>query len=120
MPKLIPRNELDAVQQAVARFPEGAAIEEVSGVLAIKMPRRTLQRRLALLVEQKRLNIEGHGRGSRYKIPPVGVQVQVPTARLTINGHAPYVEIYIPVSSEAEAIKQAVREIGRASCRERV
>ncbi len=110
MPKLIPRNELDAVREAVARFPEGAAIEEVSGVLAIKMPRRTLQRRLALLVEQKRLNIEGHGRGSRYKIPPVGVQVQVPTARLTINGHAPYVEIYIPVSSEAEAIKQAVRE----------
>jgi len=110
MPKLIPQGELDAVQEAVARFPGGTAIEEVSGVLAIKMPRRTLQRRLALLVEQKRLNIEGHGRGRRYKMPPIGVEVHVPTPRLTINGHAPHVEIYIPISPEAEAIKQAVRE----------
>jgi hypothetical protein len=52
MPKLNPENELDAVHEVVARFPEGAAIEEVSGALAIKMSRRTLQRRLALLVEQ--------------------------------------------------------------------
>jgi len=110
MPKLIPQDELDAVQEAVARFPEGAAIEEVSGVLAIKLPRRTLQRRLALLVEQKRLNIEGHGRGRRYKIPPIGIEVHVPTGRLTTNGHAPHVEIYIPISPKAEAIKQAVRE----------
>ena len=110
MPKLIPQDELDAVYQAVARFPEGAAIEEVSSALAIKVPRRTLQRRLALLVEQKRLNIEGHGRGRRYKMPPIGIEVHVPTGRLTSIGHAPRVEIYIPISPEAEAIKQAVRE----------
>ena len=111
MPKLISRNELDAVQKAVARFPEGATIEEISGVLAIKMPRRTLQRRLALLVEQKRLNIGGHGRGSRYRVPAVGIEVHAPTARLTIDGHARNVESYIPISPEAEAIKQAVREL---------
>ena len=36
MPKLIPPNELDAVQAAVARFPEGASTDDVSGALAIR------------------------------------------------------------------------------------
>jgi hypothetical protein len=110
MPKLIPENELDAVHEVVARFPEGAAIEEVSGALAIKMSRRTLQRRLALLVEQKRLIVEGQGRASHYKLSPIGVELQVPPGRFTVKGHAARVEIYIPISPEAEAIKQAVRE----------
>ncbi len=110
MPKLIPQNELDAVQEAVARFPEGAAIEEVSSALAIKMPRRTLQRRLALLVELKRLAIEGHGRGSRYRLSSGDVVVSPPPGRLTLKGYAPQVEIYIPISPEGEAVKQAVRE----------
>ncbi len=34
MPKRIPQNELDAVQEVVARFPQGAAIEEISGALS--------------------------------------------------------------------------------------
>ena len=110
MPKLIPENELDAVHEVVARFPEGAAIEEVSGALVIKMSRRTLQRRLALLVEQKRLIVEGKGRASHYKISPIGVELQVPPGRFTVKGHAARVEIYIPISPEADAIKQAVRE----------
>lgn len=108
MPKLIPQNELDLVQETVARFPEGTSIEKVSGALAIEMPRRTLQRRLALLVEQKRLSVEGYGRGSRYKICPV--VINVPTGKLTLKGYAPQVEIYIPISPEAKAIKQTVRE----------
>jgi len=109
MPKRIPQNELDAVQEVVARFPEGVAIEEISGELAIKMPRRTLQRRMALLVEQKRLTVEGRGRASRYKLCSGNVVCPQP-AKLTIKGHTAQVEIYIPVSPEGEAIKQAVRE----------
>jgi hypothetical protein len=58
MPKLVPQIELDAVLQAVVRFPEEASIEDVGGALEVKLPRRTLQRRLALLVEQKRLTVE--------------------------------------------------------------
>lgn len=52
MPKQVPQAELDAVLQVVDRFPEGASIVDISGALAAKLPRRTLQRRLALLVEQ--------------------------------------------------------------------
>ena len=57
MPKKVSQGELDSVLQAVAQFPKGASLEDVSGVLEIAMPRRTLQRRLALLVEQGQLTV---------------------------------------------------------------
>ena len=109
MPKQVPQAELDAVLQAVARFSGGASLEDIRGALAANLPRRTLQRRLALLVEQKRLTVEGRGRGSRYKIS-IGIEVHPLPGRLTIKGHAPQVEIYIPISPEAEVIKQAIRQ----------
>jgi Fic family protein len=110
MPKKVAQAELDAIFQAVARFPEGASVEEVSGVLEIFLPRRTLQRRLARLVNQARLTIEGRGRGSRYRLLPREIEVRASTARITVKGHAAQVEHYITVSPEGEVIKQAVRE----------
>ena len=110
MPKRIPQNELDVVQQAVAGFPEGAGIEEISRALSIRLPRRTLQRRLALLVEQKRIVIEGRARASRYRLPAIigDVTAQVSGGvGISIQMSA---EVYVPLSSEGEAIKQAVRE----------
>jgi hypothetical protein len=107
MPKRIPQNELDAVQEAVASFPEGASVEEVSGVLLIKMPRRTLQRRLALLVEQKRLVVEGRGRGSRYRLPVITGEAHLVSDGAKLEGRG---EVYVPVSSEGQAIKEAIRE----------
>ena len=69
MPKAIPESELDAICQAVAGFTGGASVEDIRDRLGIDLPRRTLQRRLALLVEQHRLVSEGAGRGSRYRLP---------------------------------------------------
>ena len=106
MPKQVPSHELTVVIRAVARLPKGGSIEEIKGVLDIKMPHRTLQRRLALLAEQKRLSVEGRGRASRYRLP-------------LITGGAPLVdggkkaaprEDDIPLSPESDALKQAVRE----------
>jgi len=107
MPKRIPQNELDAVQDVVAHFPEGASIEKISGELAIPMPRRTLQRRLALLVEQGRLTVEGRGRGSRYRLPVIIGEGLLVSGTAKVEGRG---EVYVPISSEGEAIKQAVRE----------
>ena len=52
MPKRVSPEELDVVLQAVSRFPEGASIEDISGVLEIALAHRTLQRRLASLVRR--------------------------------------------------------------------
>ena len=109
MPKVIPQQELEAIQEAVARFPAGAAIEAIAKAVTINLPRRTLQRRLALLVKQKRLTIEGRGRGRRYKVSPIGVEVHPSAANLRVEGHAPRVEVYVPISPESEEIKHAVR-----------
>ncbi len=106
MPKQIPQHELDTVQEAVARFPESAAIEDISGALAIKMSRRTLQRRLALLVKQKRLAVEGRGRGSRYRRTPIELAGDVTMSIRTTAD----LTLYLPVSPEGDVIKQAVRE----------
>ena len=62
MPKQIPATELDAVVQVVGQFPNGAAVSEVRGALDIELSRRTLQRRLARLVEAGRLETFGEGR----------------------------------------------------------
>lgn len=66
MPRAIAQSELDSIIRNVADFPAGASVEQISGALEINLPRRTLQRRLAQLVEQGRLVSEGRGRGCRY------------------------------------------------------
>ena len=102
MPKRIPTDELDAILRVLDQLPHGGSIEEIGHALDLRLPRRTLQRRLALLVEQKRLIIEGRGRGSLYR----SVVVTKPTGgKKEVFG-----EIYIPISPESEAVKQAVRK----------
>ena len=107
MPKRISQNELDAVLQAVAGFSEGAGIEEIRTALGGRVPRRTLQRRLALLVEQKRLTVKGRARASRYRLPVIigNVNGVLPSLKADMRG-----EVYVPISPEGDAIRQAVRE----------
>jgi hypothetical protein len=68
MPKQIPAEELDALAAAVAASPGGLDIGELQQVLP-HVPRRTLQRRLALLVREGRLVSSGRGRATRYLAP---------------------------------------------------
>jgi hypothetical protein len=106
MPKQIPQNELDAILEAVTQFPEGASVENLSETLGNKLPRRTLQRRLARLVEQERLALEGRGRGSRYRFPKITGEshVVIPGFEIKARGEA-----YIPISPKGKTIKEAVR-----------
>lgn len=107
MPKRIPQTELDTILRAVARFPSGASVEEISGTLEITLPRRTLQRRLALLVDQAQLTIVGRGRGSRYRLPPITGEARSVLDDLKGEAHG---EIYLPVSPQGQAIKQTIRK----------
>ncbi|RME36420.1 MAG: Fic family protein [Deltaproteobacteria bacterium] len=107
MARKIPQDELDAVIKAVSRFPDGASLDEISGALSIDLPRRTLQRRLALLVEQGRLAHEGRGAGSQYRLPVITAEMHGQLPPITVKATA---EAYVPISPEAEAIKQAIRK----------
>jgi len=59
MPKQVQEKDLNVILTVLARFPEGASIEAIRSVLEKKLPRRTVQRRIAHLTEQKRLKVEG-------------------------------------------------------------
>jgi hypothetical protein len=107
MPKLVSQKELEAVVSAVARFRAGGSLEDIGGALDRKLPRRTLQRRLAVLVEQKRLAVEGRGRGSRYRLPLITGELHAVLGEAKLEARG---EVYVPISPDGEAIKKAIRE----------
>lgn len=105
MPKRISQSELDTILKAVATFPGGVGIEEILSVLGGKVPRRTLQRRLALLVERKLLIVDGRARASCYRLP---VATGEPFAMRDNQKIAGREEVSLPISTEGEAIKLMV------------
>lgn len=106
MPKKIPQDEFDAILKAITRFPDGASVGDLSEALEKKLPRRTLQRHLARLVEQERLAIEGRGRGSRYRFSKITGESHAAIPGFEIKARG---EVYIPISPEGKSIKEAVR-----------
>jgi hypothetical protein len=70
VPPRIPEESLAAIEQAVAKHPEGASLNDVAEALSERLAYRTLQYRLKYLVDQARLITEGEGRRwTRYRIP---------------------------------------------------
>ena len=69
MARQIPEEELDAIVRAVGSLETATSVEDIAAALKINLPRRTLQRRVATLVEQGRLVMEGRARASRYHLP---------------------------------------------------
>jgi len=62
MPKIVPLLELDQIVDLIAQYPDGIGIEGITQRLGTSWTRRTLQRRLASLIYQKRIISEGMGR----------------------------------------------------------
>lgn len=110
MPKKITAEELDSVFRIVAEFPAGSAVDEIAGRIPGNIPRRTVQRRLASLVAQQRLVLEGSGRGSRYR------------ALALPNGPAPSMVMREdpPTEPSASAEGESVRRKVRAPISERM
>lgn len=69
MAKQISNQILDAILQIVQRFSEGASIEDISQALPFPLSKRSLQRYLALLIKEDRLNALGNTRSRRYVVP---------------------------------------------------
>jgi len=107
MAKRIAQNELDSILRAVADFPEGAGLGMISEALGNNIPRQTLQRRLALLVEQNKLARDGQARVSRYRLAEGAGTLRAVLLAMRAEKSG---EVYLPLSAEGEEIKRMVRQ----------
>ena len=105
MPRPIPNHQLQAVQRAVGRFPDGASLSGLLGAMAPKPPRRSLQRWIAILVAEGRLLQEGAGRTVRYRLRESDKPPETAGARAVAATPAA-----LAVSSEAGAVRRSVRK----------
>lgn len=69
MPLQVPEEEIDAILEAVGRYPEGASISDLMESPELDFARRTLTRRLRQLVDEGQLTAVGVRRGRRYFLP---------------------------------------------------
>ena len=69
MARRIREAELQAIEAAVRRHPDGMTARQIAGALKDVPAHRTLQYRLKHLVKSKRLVVVGSARGARYRIP---------------------------------------------------
>jgi Fic/DOC family len=106
MPKTTPTSELDRLLERVGRHIGGVGIDRLLRSLRPKPSRRTLQRRLALLVEQRRLEVQGTGRSVNYRLPVITAKAELTEAADTVQATA---ETYVPLTADAQQAKAAVR-----------
>ena len=110
MPRLTTPQELDQLVALIAVTPDGIGIEGLLQGQGNILQRRALQRRLAKLVEQGRIQTLGAARSVRYRIAPQATVVKdlalsAAPGQITLTGHQATLEIYVPTSPEGEAIK---------------
>ena len=104
MAKRIPDNELQAIEDASRRHPEGVTAQEIARTLKAAIPLRTLQYRLKYLVDHHRLIKEGGGRWAKYRLP----SAQAPAGPAA--GEARTEELAVPLSKSAVEIQNYVRQ----------
>jgi Fic family protein len=109
MPKKISEQELEAILAIVGAHPDGVQVGAIRDGLEFELPPRMLQRRLSLLAEQCRIAVSGTGKGTRYRL--AGVTLQIDSAQHNHRSSEVEVEleVYIPVSPEGKTMKEAVR-----------
>ncbi len=84
-------DELRKIEAIVGRHPDGIGVQSISLELHAGLPRRTLQYRLARLVEMGRLVKEGKGPSTSYRLPgslDVGVRAQAGSREAHLGAEA--------------------------------
>lgn len=107
MPKAIPNEELEQIAALVAGQDQGIGLDALIRALPAPPPRRTLQRRLATLVEQGRVQVHGEGRGVRYF--PVAHLLAATDSRQLNTASPGSTEIYVPLTTESRELRARVR-----------
>lgn len=102
MPRITSPHELDVLAELVGAEPDGIGIETIAQKLGGTLQRRSLQRRLALLVAQERIQMLGDRRGARYRSIK-------PPAQPATSAQTPS-EVYVPTSAEGADIRAYVTQ----------
>lgn len=110
MPKKLPEDLSARIEAEIARHPDGAGIDDLHAVLADIVSRRSLQRRLASLVEQRRVCADGDGRALKYRGVTGDVTVALHGVSATASAGQVTAEVYVPTSVEGEDIRAYVRQ----------
>jgi Fic family protein len=108
MPKITPQTEFVRLQAFIAKHSNGISIEALMSALDGNLQRRSLQRRLATLVERGQIRMVGNARSVRYHSVSSALKGRLKEdTDQTEQGSA---EVYVPLSPEAERIKGYVRQ----------
>jgi len=110
MPKKLPEDLAAKIESEIARHPDGVGINDLHTALADIVSRRTLQRRLASLIEQKRIRAEGDGRALKYHGGTGDVTVALQGVSVTASPGQVAAEAYVPVSADGDDIRAYVRQ----------
>lgn len=108
MPKSILPQELDRLVELISIHRKGIGIEALLQAIDENMSRRTLQRRLALLISQDRIQTSGESRALRYLSTPLVMETSIQQHKNDSNQTSS--EVYVPTSPKGDAIKAYVRQ----------
>ncbi|VHO02607.1 Fic family protein [Candidatus Rhabdochlamydia sp. T3358] len=101
----------DTIIETVKHFPKQASLEDILQALELSVPKRSLQRYLAVLIKQGRLNALGKARSRRYSLREN--ENKAPTILFSgalVLQDAPSLKSLIPLSSTALSIQLNVRQ----------
>jgi Fic/DOC family len=107
VPKRIPEKELQAVEEAAGRHPDGITARQIARELKTAVPLRTLQYRLKYLADNKRLVKVGEGRWAKYRLPPVAARGDLVAGEARTGAQA---EAHMPLSRSGAEIQRYVRQ----------
>jgi len=111
MARQISNKILEDILQIVKLFPQGASLEDILKVLVPPLPKRSLQRYLALLVKEDRLNAVGKARARKYQLPTTESEKSIAVIfSPDLSPSSQQIEKLIPLSREAMSIQENVRQ----------
>lgn len=110
MPRVPHQTELDRLVELISENQKGLGIDAIAQRLENTLLRRTLQRRLALLVEQGRIQMLGEARSVRYVCTSPTVQGVVAAQEEEGDRMRAVGEVYVPTSPEGAKIRAYVRQ----------
>lgn len=107
MTRSIDRN--DMLLRLVSRAPAGLSVGEIESSGVAATTRRTLQRRLARLVDEGRLQTVGRGKGTRYFVGTRSPSTAGGYHHTLISDYRPNTDVYL-----SNATRQGFRALNRA------